>query len=93
MEWLVIDVIRLRSPGRFMLVLWAGALKMTAEVASSVDVQAGDMLRPVQDGEYLVNHQAGQSLKAISAVRFSATHWAGLKKISRHVSCMVKNTP
>jgi len=80
MEWLVIDVIWLRTTGHFMLVLRAGTLKITAEVISSVDVCPGDILCPVQDGAYVVNNKAGQSLKTISAVRFSATHWAGLKK-------------
>lgn len=42
-----------------MLVLRAGILTITAEVILSVDVCPCDILCPVQNVEYLVNHLVG----------------------------------
>lgn len=83
MEWLVIDVIYLRTTGRNWLILQGSTLKMMAEVTSEHPIKSGDILYPVTDAMYLINRNANQRLKVISASAFSATQWGFLKRLSR----------
>lgn len=46
MEWLIIDVIYLRTTECYMLILRSESLKMMAEVISETPVQPGDILYP-----------------------------------------------
>lgn len=84
MEWLVIDVIYLRTTGHHRLILRASALKMMAEVTSKYLIQPGDILYPVMDAMYQINKNEKQCLKVISASAFSAAQCNVLKKLSRH---------
>lgn len=83
MEWLVLDVIYLRSTGCYALSLQSGRLKMLAEVSSSSPIQPGDRLYPVNNAGYLINSDKERMLTAISAVEFSANKWRLLKKTER----------
>lgn len=83
MEWLIIDVIYLRTTECYMLILRSKSLKMMAEVISETPVQPGDILYPVRDAIYLINKNENQPAKAISASEFSATRWRFLKESSQ----------
>ncbi|HHL2713145.1 TPA: polymyxin B resistance protein pmrD [Yersinia enterocolitica] len=89
MEWLVIDVIYLRTTERYGLVLHASALKMMAEVTSEYIIQPGDILYPVMDAMYQINKNEKQCLKVINASAFSATQWNFLKRLSGHQTVAV----
>ena len=80
MEWLVMDVVYLKTTGGCVLILCAGSLKMMAEVTCETAVQPGDILYPVADAMYLINKDDNQPLKVTSASSFSATQWHFLKK-------------
>lgn len=80
MEWLIIDVIYLRTTECYMLVVRSGTLKMMAEIISETPVQPGDTLYPVRDAIYLINKNESQPAKVISAAAFSASQWAFLRK-------------
>lgn len=84
MEWLVIDVIYMKSTRHHILTLHAASLKMVAEVLTEFPVNTGDVLYPVRDAEYLINKMKFQRLKFLSASSFSATLWNSLKKIEKY---------
>ncbi|EAB9906731.1 polymyxin B resistance protein pmrD [Salmonella enterica] len=73
MEWLVIDVIYIKSTRHYILTLHAALLKMVAEVLTEFPVNTGDVLSPVRGAEYLINNNEFQRLGLFSASSFSAT--------------------
>ncbi|EBQ8602444.1 polymyxin B resistance protein pmrD [Salmonella enterica] len=81
MEWLVIDVIYIKSTKHHILTLHAASLKMVAEVLTEFPLNTGDVLYPVRDAEYLINKKEFQRLKFLSASSFSVTLWNSLKKL------------
>ncbi|MEW5561948.1 polymyxin B resistance protein pmrD [Enterobacter asburiae] len=83
MEWLVIDVLYLRTTGNYALTLQASILKMMAEVTSESPILPGDSLYPVIDAKYLINKNETRHLKVISATVFSEKQWRFLKRLSR----------
>ncbi|EAY3636815.1 polymyxin B resistance protein pmrD, partial [Salmonella enterica] len=84
MEWLVIDVIYIKSTRHYILTLHSASLKMMAEVLTEYPVNTGDVLYPVRDAEYLINKKEFQRLRFFSASLFSVTHWNSLKNERHH---------
>jgi len=84
MEWLVIDVIYMRTTEHYGLFLNADSLKIIAEVISEHPIQSGDILCPVMDAMYQVNRNEKQCLKVISATAFFASRWVALNRRSGH---------
>ncbi|MEX1843594.1 hypothetical protein KMW40_24590 [Enterobacter cloacae] len=86
MEWLVIESIYIVTTDQYGLVLKSGPLRIVAEVSSATPVRPGDILYPAKDAHYFINNDKRQSLKALSAVEFSAGKWRALQATSGYLS-------
>lgn len=80
MEWLVDDVIFLKTTNNYFLRLRSGSLRMMAEASCDSGLFPGETLYPVRDAVYLVNREKNRRLRVHSASDFSATAWHSKKK-------------
>ncbi|AKE59279.1 signal transduction protein PmrD [Citrobacter farmeri] len=83
MEWLVKKSCYDKTSGKHALVLSdaGGSLKMIAEVQSDIMVNAGDILSPLKDALYSVNHDNGRMVKILDARSYTCDEWERLKTL------------
>ncbi|HCC3327929.1 TPA: signal transduction protein PmrD [Salmonella enterica] len=72
MEWLVLKVISRDDENRYCLVVWAGKIKMQAEVHSLVPVQSGDTLYPLRHALYSLNRREKSAVRVIKAEPYTS---------------------
>lgn len=75
MIWRVITAVYLGARGYYGLSLITGELHILAVVNASVPPHSGDILYPLRDALYRINHTPDHTLKVLSATQYSDTRW------------------
>lgn len=77
MEWLVLNV-QILQQSHQALILESGKIRVIAHVNTQFDVKPQDIISPVKDAFYTINHHIEKRILFLSACKFTPECWVRL---------------